>query len=179
MCVFVASGIAHGAYGGVGIAFFAGFSPNLGALGFGLILSVLIAYFSFNERGRFDSVIGAIWAFGMAVGVIFADLSDKMNVDLYIIAGLDVLILCFVGLFYRAICAASFDSEFALLRGVSTRALYYAQSVFMGLCVVVSIRLVGLVMVIALLTITPYIAEKFSKNLALMMALSTAFSALF
>lgn len=192
---FVASGIAHGAYGGVGIAFFAGFSPNLGALGFGLILSVLIAYFSFNERGRFDSVIGAIWAFGMAVGVIFADLSDKMNVDLmsylfgsilavpksdlYIIAGLDVLILCFIGLFYRAICAASFDSEFALLRGVSTRALYYAQSVFMGLCVVVSIRLVGLVMVIALLTITPYIAEKFSKNLALMMALSTAFSALF
>lgn len=192
---FVAGGIAHGAYGGVGIAFFAGFAPSLGALGFALVLSILIAYFSFEERGRFDSVIGAIWAFGMAIGVLFADLtpgynSDLMSYlfgsilavprsDLYIIAGLDLLFLAFVALFYRQICAASFDSEFAYLRGISTKALYYAQSIFMGLCVVISIRLVGLVLVIALLTIAPYIAEKFSKNLASMMILSTLICAMF
>ena len=79
---FAAGGVAHGAYAGVGVAFFAGFAPFLGALGAAVILGLLIAFFSFEKNERFDSLIGAIWAFGMALGIVFSELSDGYTSDL-------------------------------------------------------------------------------------------------
>lgn len=192
---FAAGGIAHGAYAGVGVAFFAGFMPFLGALGAAVILGAMVAFLSFERRDRFDSLIGAIWAFGMAVGIVFSELShgyttDLMSYlfgsilavrefDLYVMSGFDALFIIFAWVFYSRLCAFSFDYEFAQLRGVNVKALYYALSVLIALCVVMSIQAVGLVLVIALLTIAPNIAERFSKSLAQMMIISAVFAFVF
>lgn len=192
---FAAGGIAHGAYAGVGIAFFVGFAPFLGALCSAVILGLMVAFFSFEKSDRFDSLIGAMWAFGMAVGIVFSELaqgytSDLMSYlfgsilavgrnDLYIMAGFDALFIAFAWIFYSRLCAFSFDREFARLCGVNVKGLYHALCVLIALCVVMSIQVVGLVLVIALLTIAPSLAEKFSKSLAQMMFLSFVFAFVF
>lgn len=192
---FIAGGVAHGAYGGIGLAFFVGFAPLLGASIFAVGLGLLIAFISMENKERVDSIIGALWAFGMAFGIILVDLTPGYNVDLmsylfgsilavpksdlYFMAILDVIFILFVLLFYRQICAVSFDSEFAKLRGVKTSVFYYAMTALMALCVVATIRVVGLILVIALLTIPPFVAEKFSSNLGVMMILSSVTSAFF
>lgn len=192
---FIAGGIAHGSYGGIGIAFFLGFAPLLTAGIFAVILGLIIAFVSLKNQDRTDSVIGAIWAFGMAVGIIFIDLTpgysgDLMSYlfgsilavsssDLVFISFMDLIFVIFAALFYAQICAVSFDSEFATLRGVRVKFLYYTMTALIALCVVISIEIVGLILVIALLTIPPYIAEKFSPNLAVMMILSSIIAMIF
>ena len=192
---FIAGGIAHGAYGGIGIAFFLGLAPLFGATIFALMLGMLIAFISLKNRDRTDSIIGALWAFGMAIGIVFTDLTPGYNVDLmsylfgsilavpnsdlWFMGILDVLFLLFIVILYPQICAMSFDSEFAKLRGVKVTFLYYLMIALMALCVVATIRVVGLILVIALLTVPPYIAEKFSSNLCVMMILASILSTLF
>lgn len=192
---FIAGGVAHGAYGGIGIAFYFGFSALFGAAGFAVAIGLLIAFISSKNRDRIDSIIGAIWAFGMAVGIIFVDLSPGYNADLMsylfgsilavskadlaLMTGFDLLFLLFAILLYPRLCAFSFDSEFARLRGVGVKPLYYTLCVLIALCVVMSIQIVGLVLVIALLTIAPSIAERFAKSLAQMMIYSALFAFVF
>ena len=192
---FAAGGIAHGAYAGVGIAFYLGFAPFLGALISAVILGALVAFFSFEKNERFDSLIGTMWAFGMAVGIVFSELAagysqDLMSYlfgsilavgqnDLYIMSAFDAIFISFAWIFYSRLCAFSFDREFAKLRGVNVKGLYYTLCVLSALCVVMSIQVVGLVLVIALLTIAPTLAEKFSKSLAQMMVLSFIFAFIF
>ncbi|MCI6989119.1 MAG: metal ABC transporter permease [Campylobacter sp.] len=192
---FIAGGIAHGAYGGIGIAIYCGIPVLFGVSVFSVFLSLLVAYITLKDKVRFDSVIGAIWAFGMAVGIVLIDLSPGYNGDLMgylfgsilmingellkFIALLDAVFIVFASFFYAQICASSFDSEFARLRGVKTTLIYYALIVLTGLCVVGTIQIVGLLLVIALLTIPPFIAEKFCKSVASMMVLSTILSVLF
>lgn len=192
---FIAGGIAHGAYGGIGIAFFLALSPLLGASIFAVALGILIAFISMKNKDRTDSIIGAIWAFGMAIGIIFIDLTPGYNVDLmsylfgsilavpnsdlWFMSMLDVLFFVFIILFYRQICAMSFDAQFAKLRGAKVELFYYVTTAMMALCVVATIRVVGLILVIALLTIPPYIAEKFSSNLGTMMAIASVISTIF
>lgn len=192
---FIAGGIAHGAYGGIGIALFLGISPVLGASVFALFLGLLIAYVTLRNTERFDAVIGAIWAFGMALGIIFTDLtpgykSDLMSFLFGSILAINHENLIFIGIcgatfaaltacFYRQFLAISFDKEFALLRGVNTSVFYYVLVVMASLAVVASIQIVGLILVISLMTIPPFIAEKISKSLGSMMAISCGLSALF
>lgn len=192
---FIAGGVAHGAYGGLGIAFFLGINALLGATLFSIALALLIAFITLKNSSRTDSVIGALWAFGMAVGIVFIDITPGYNVDLmsylfgsilavprsdlYFMFFVDILFLVFVVVCYRQLCAISFDKEFALLRGVRVALMYYILVVMMALCVVVTIGVVGLILVIALLTIPPYISEKFCKNLATMMILATILSTIF
>jgi zinc transport system permease protein len=193
--VFIAGGIAHGAYGGIGIAFFLGLSPLLGAGVFAIMLALIVAAITLRHKERIDSVIGALWAFGMAIGIVFTDLTPGYNVDLmsylfgsilsvpqtdlWFMGGIVLLVCGTVGFFYKELQAMSFDSEFAQLRGVPVRALYYLLIVLIALCVVATIRVVGLVLVIALLTIPPYIAEKVCTRLGGMMALSALIATLF
>ena len=142
-----------------------------------MAIGLLIAFISSKNRDRIDSIIGAIWAFGMAVGIIFVDLSPGYNADLmsYLFGSilavstedlifmsvLDTVFVLFALLFYTQICAFCFDSEFAKLRGVNVSFLYYLMSALIALCVVSTIRVVGLILVIALLSIPPYIAGRF------------------
>jgi len=182
--VILAGGVAHAAYGGVGLALFLGFSPRLGAVGFSLALALLMAWVMLKKASRADAIIGVIWAAGMAAGIIFADLTpgygaDLMSYlfgsiltvareDLLLMAGL-LAVTLFVGMLWsREIAAFSYDEDFARTRGVP-----------ISVAVVLIIRVVGLILVIALLTIPPSVAEKFSKSLWTMMGVSCVLSTLF
>lgn len=193
--VFIAGGIAHGAYGGIGIAFFFGFLPLLGATLFALFLSAIIAFITYKNRERIDSVIGAMWAAGMATGIILTDLTPGYNADLMsylfgsilsvpafdllIMFAYDALIATIVFVYYKDLLAMSYDSEFASLRGVPVKVLYFLLIAMIAISVVITIRAVGLILVIALLTIPSYIAEKITSSLDRMMIVSSFLAFLF
>ncbi|NEW61220.1 metal ABC transporter permease [Sulfurovum sp. bin170] len=193
--VFLAGGIAHTAYGGIGIAVFFGFPIFLGASIFAVFAALIIAFITLNHRNRMDTFIGLMWAVGMALGVVLIDLTPGYNVDLmsYLfgsilavshedilyMGGLLALIVTIMTFWYRDILAVSYDSEYAALRGINVKFFYTLILVLSALTVVVAIKVVGLILVIALLTIPVYVAEKLSNTLYMMMILSAIFSSLF
>ena len=193
--VFLAGGIAHTSYGGIGLAVYFGLPIFLGASLFAVGAALLIAVLTLKKRHRMDTFIGLIWAVGMAIGVIFVDLTPGYNVDLmsylfgsilavstsdiYFMVVLLVVILFIVTLRYRDILAVSYDSEYAGLRGVNVRFFYTLILVLSALTVVIAIKVVGLILVIAMLTIPVYIAESLSKSLLSMMFISGAIATLF
>jgi len=193
--VFLSGGIAHGSYGGIGIAIYFGFLPLLGAGIFAIFLSLLIAIISYKNRERTDPVIGAMWAAGMSIGIIFTDLTPGYNVDimsylfgsiisvstrdLIIMGVFDLLIVLLVSLLHKDFLAMSFDSEFAKLRGVKEKALYYLLIVLIGVSVIVTVRAVGLILVIALISIPTFMAEKVSSSLYKMMYVATLITIFF
>jgi len=193
--VFIAGGIAHGSYGGIGLALYLGIAPLLGASLFALFLGCIIAYLTHKNNARLDSLIGVLWAFGMAFGIIMTDLTPGYNVDLmsylfgailsvssndlYTMSFIFLLVLAFVLLNFKQLIAMSFDTEFAKLRGVNTPLLYTLLILMIALSVVMCIRAVGLILVIALLTIPPYMAEKFTNSIQSMMVISSILSMVF
>jgi len=193
--VFLAGGIAHTSYGGIGLAVYFGLPIFLGASFFAVGAALLIAGLTLKKRHRMDTFIGLIWAVGMAIGVIFVDLTPGYNVDLmsylfgsilavssedlYFMGALLALILLIVTLWYRDILAVSYDSEYAGLRDVNVRFFYTLILILSALTVVIAIKVVGLILVIAMLTIPVYIAEKLSSSLFSMMFLSGAIATLF
>lgn len=193
--VFIAGGIAHGSYGGIGLALYLGIAPLLGASLFALFLGGIIAYLTHKNNARLDSLIGVLWAFGMAFGIIMTDLTPGYNVDLmsYLFGAIlsvssddllymgfiFVMVLAFVLFNYKQLIAMSFDAQFAKLRGVNTTLLYTLLILMIALSVVMSIRAVGLILVIALLTIPPYMAEKLTTSIQGMMILSSFLSVVF
>ena len=193
--VFLSGGIAHAAYGGIGIAFFFGLPHMVGTIGFSLIIAMIMAVITIKARHRADTIIGVLWAVGMALGVILLDLTPGYNVDLMsylfgsilsvpdsdliLMAAICVLVFLIVFYYYHDLLAMSYDEEFAQLRGVPVKFLYFLLIGMTALSIVMIIRVVGLILVIALLTIPPFIAEKFSKSLFQMMGVSTALCAIF
>jgi len=193
--VFLSGGIAHAAYGGIGIAFFFGLPYAVGTLGFALLAAMLMAVVTLRARQRSDTIVGVLWAVGMALGVILIDLTPGYNVDLmsflfgsilavptsdlWLMLVLNIMILSTVGYFYNDFLALSYDEDFAQIRGIRVRYLYFLLLAMVALSVVMIIRIVGLILVIALLTIPPYIAEKYSGSLRKMMFLSFLLSCLF
>jgi len=193
--VFLAGGIAHSSYGGIGLAVFFGLPIFLGASLFAVGAAILLAFLTMHKRHRIDTFIGLIWAVGMAIGVIFVDLTPGYNVDmmsylfgsilavsnsdLYFMGILLVVILFVITFWYRDILAVSYDSEYAALRGVNVKFFYTLILILSALTVVVAIKVVGLILVIAMLTIPVYIAEKLSNSLWSMMFLSGLIAALF
>lgn len=193
--VFISGGIAHAAYGGIGMAVFFQIPYMLGTLIFSLIAAMLMAAVSLKSKHRADTIVGVMWAVGMALGVIFLDLTpgyraDLMSYlfgsiltvpqsDLWLMLALNLFIVITVGYFYNDFLAMSYDEEFAKARGVPVKILHFLLMAMIALSVVMIIRMVGLILVIALLTIPPYIAEKYSRSLLNMMLLSVAFSVAF
>jgi len=193
--VFLAGGIAHTSYGGIGLAVYFGLPIFLGASLFSVGAALLIAALTLKSRHRIDTFIGLIWAVGMAIGVIFVDLTPGYNVDLmsylfgsilavntedlYFMGGLLAVILFVITFGYRHILAVSYDSEYAALRGVNVKFYYTLILILSALTVVVAIKVVGLILVIAMLTIPVYIAEKLSNSLFSMMLLSGAIATVF
>ena len=193
--VFISGGIAHAAYGGIGLAFFFGFSYLWGVLGFSLLVAMIMAAISLKARQRADTIIGVLWAVGMALGVILLDLTPGYNVDLmsylfgsilavptsdlWLMLIMDGLVVLIVGYFYHDLVALSYDVEFAQVRGVSVRVLYFVLIGMIALSIVLMIQVVGLVLIIALLTIPPYIAERYSGSLLQMMIYSVILNIFF
>jgi len=193
--VFLSGGIAHAAYGGIGLAFFFGLSYTLGTLGFSLGIAMLMAAVTLKARHRTDTIIGVLWAFGMALGVVLLDLTPGYNVDLmsylfgsilavprsdlWLMIALTAVIILTIGLLYNSFLAMSYDREFAQLRGVPVRFLHFVLLGMVALAVVMIIRVVGLILVIALLSIAPYIAEKYAGSLRSMMVIATLLNIFF
>lgn len=192
---FLTGGIAHSSYGGIGLAIYLGIPVLFGATVFAIITAVIIAMLTLKNRNRADSIIGLMWAFGMALGIIFVDITPGYNVDLmsYLFGSiiavssadvlyltfLDIFIISIVMFFYKQILAVSYDSEFASLRGINTKFFYTLILILASLCVVAAIKAVGLILVIALLTIPTYLAESFASRLSTMMIISSALATLF
>lgn len=193
--VFISGGIAHASYGGVGLAFFLGLPVLPVTTAFTVLAALVMALVTLRARERADTVIGVIWAAGMALGIILLDITPGYNVDLmsylfgsilavprsdiWIMGGLACLVALVVVAFYRGFLVMSFDEEFARSRGVPVDFLYFVLISLIGLSVVMVIRVVGLILVIALLTIPPFIAERRTSSLDSMMIVSTLLSALF
>ena len=193
--VFLSGGIAHAAYGGIGLAFFFGWPYLLGTVGFALAAAMLMAAISIKFKHRADTIIGVIWAIGMAFGIILIDLTPGYNVDLmsylfgsiltvpksdlWIMLAMGILITILVMYYYKDLLALSYDEEFARIRGVPVRGLYFALIGMLAVTIVLVIQVVGLILVIALLTIPPFIAEKYAKSLFQMMIVSSILGVVF
>jgi len=193
--VFLSGGIAHSAYGGIGLAIYFGLPMLLSTSLFCVLITLIIAVTSFKQREHLDILIGITWAAGMSLGIILVDLSPGYQSDLmsYLFGSLlavtsdDITymlvllaaIITIVFTFYRDILAVSYDTEYATLRGVKTKFFYTVILLLSSLTIVISIKVVGLILVIALLTIPIYIAGFFSKSLFSMMINATLLSIFF
>lgn len=193
--VFISGGIAHTAYGGVGLSVFFGLTPLFGITLVSIVASLLMAWVTLKAKHRMDTMIGVLWALGMAVGVILVDMTPGYNVDLmsylfgsimtvpnsdlWLMACLTLLILGTVGYFYVDFVAMSFDPEFARVRGIPVTGLYILLMLTIGLSVVIVIQVVGLILVIALMSISPFIAERFSPSPLHMMGISLGLNLIF
>ena len=192
---FLTGGIAHSSYGGIGIAIYLGIPVLFGATVFAILTAIIIALLTINDRKRIDSIIGMMWASGMAIGIIFVDITPGYNVDLmsylfgsiiavsrediYYLIFLNLFIISLVSIFYKQILTVSYDSEFATLRGINVKFFYTLILILAGLSVVAAIKAVGLILVIALLTIPTYLAETFSNKLSKMMLISSFLATIF
>ncbi len=193
--VFLSGGIAHAAYGGIGLAFFMGWPYLAGTLGFSLAAAMIMAAVTLKARHRADTIIGVIWAVGMACGIILIDLTPGYNVDLmsylfgsiltvpdtdlWIMVGMGLAIVALVALYYKDLLAISYDEEFARIRGIPVNTLYFLMIGMLAITVVMVIQVVGLILVIALLTIPPFIMERYARSLMQMMIGSSVLGALF
>ena len=193
--VFLSGGIAHSAYGGIGLSIYFELPMLLSTSVFSIFVTILIAIFTYKKRENLDTIIGLTWAIGMSFGILLVDLtpgynSDLMsylfgsilavdNTDIIFMITLLIFIIGILVFFYRDILAVSYDSEYASLRGIYTRFFYTLILILSALCIVIAIKIVGLILVIALLTIPIYISQRFCSTLLSMMIISSILSMLF
>ena len=193
--VFISGGIAHAAYGGIGLGYFFRFNPVFGAIAFALISALAMGWVERKMHQRKDTIIGVMWAIGMAIGVILIDLTQgyKAGVESYLFGSilavpqqdliimliLDVIIALMVVFFYKELLAISFDCVYALTRNVPVDGLYLMLVSAIALTVVMVMQIVGLIMVIALLTIPAAIAGQFVKELKEMMFFASLLGIIF
>lgn len=186
---YLAGGIAHSVMGGMGIAYFLGGSPLVGALIAAVVSALIIGLVKLYWQAREDTLIGALWASGMALGIIFISQTPGYQVDLmsylfgnillvaegdlWLMAGMDLIIVGAIALLYRPFQAVAFDPEFARMRGLPVNLLYLLLLCIVALTVVLLIQVVGLILVIALLTLPAAIAGHYVRTLSSLMALAT------
>ncbi len=192
---YIAASIAHGSFGGIGIAIYFGVSMLLSTTLFALALAILLAFITYHHKERSDTLIGVIWAVGMSVGLILTDLTpgyhaDLMSFlfgdilmvpkdDLMFMAFVDVGLLIMISLLYHRFLALFYDREFAELIGLRVKTIHTILLIMMALTVVMSIRSVGLILIIALFSIPPFIAEKFTHKLYMTMLLAAILAFIF
>lgn len=181
--VFLCGGVTHASFGGLGIAVYMGANPIAGAMVFAVLSALGIEWAGDRGRIREDSAIGIIWSVGMAVGALFmsltpgytsGDLSSYMfgsivTVTTRDVATLGVLTLfCIVGavLWWRPVMYLAFDRDFAASQGISTRAASYIMAVIVALTIVLSIRVMGIVLLLSLFTIPAVTANAMTKSYA-------------
>jgi zinc transport system permease protein len=198
---YIAASVAHCVLGGMGAARYlqlvhgwSWLTPMHGALVSAVAAAVIIGLISLRAKEREDTVIGALWAIGMAAGVLFISRTPGYNedlmsylfgnilviseTDLWLIAGLDLVVVLVVLVLYRQLQAVCFDEEFARLRGLRVELHYLLLLCLTAITVVLLVTVVGIVMVIALLTLPAATAGFFSRSLWQMMALATGICAL-
>jgi zinc transport system permease protein len=182
---YITGGIAHSVLGGMGAAYYFGFHPIYGAIAAALVAAVLIGLVSLRAKQHEDTLISALWAVGMASGVILISRTPGYNADLMsylfgnilMVSGsdilfilvLDLIILALVFLLFKRFQAVCFDEENAKLQGVKTEFLYLLLLCLIALTVVILVQVVGLILVIALITLPASVARHYTIKLRSMM----------
>ena len=178
---FISGGITHASFGGLGIAFYAGANPIAGAMVFAVLSALGIEWAGSRGRIREDSAIGIIWSVGMAVGALFmslrpgytsGDLSAYLfgsivtvtHGDVVALAILTAAIMAGALLWLRPVMYMAFDRDFARSRGIPTRVISYAMAALVAVTIVLSIRIMGIVLLISLLTMPVAIVNALSKS---------------
>ena len=191
---FIAGGIAHTVLGGMGAAVYYGFDPMAGALLAAVAAALLIGSVRLYLRAQEDTLIGALWAIGMAVGILFISRTPGYQSDLlsylfgnillvpekslWFMAALDLILLGVVTARHREILVVIFDEEFARIRGVSVPFYYLLLLTLIAVTVVLLIQVVGLILVLALITLPAASAGHFLHSLTRMMLVATLLGAI-
>lgn len=189
----LSGGLAHAAFGGVGLGYLLGFHPMIGAAGFGVLAGVSIGFGYRRLGAALDTLVSMVWAIGMALGIVFVALAPGYAPDLmsylfgsllfvswgYVwgVLALDLCIALTVALLFKELRAVSFDEEFAEIAGLPVERLLVVLFGLTALAVVTLIRVVGVILVIALLTIPAAIARHWANTLGRMMGVACAVSA--
>jgi zinc transport system permease protein len=191
----ISGGLSHAAFGGVGLAYLLGLAPLLGAAAFAVLCGLVIAWAYRSRRQTLDTLIAMVWSIGMALGIVFVSLKEGYAPDLMsylfgsilfvppehvvLTALLDGLVLAITVLLFKELQAVSFDEEFSEVVGAPVNSMFYLLVVLTALTVVVLIRMVGVILVIALLTIPAATARQWAQNLPRMMAIGVCLSAIY
>ena len=178
--VFLSGGITHASFGGIGMAYYFGANPLLGALIFAILSAWGIETFTSRKQIREDSAIGLIWSLGMAIGIIFIYLTpgyapnlmsflfgnilSVTSTDIIWMAIVDAFILLIFATMYRPILYVAFDREYTRSQNFPTRIVSYLMATLVAITIVISIRVVGIVLLISLLTIPAVIGNLISKS---------------
>jgi zinc transport system permease protein len=193
--VFISGGIAHASFGGIGMGYFAGISPVTGAMIFAVLSAMGMGLVTRRTKLPDDTVIGILWAVGMALGILFIWLSPGYapglfsyifgNIltvprsDLVLMLILNAVIILAVIALYKEFLALAFDEEFSKVAGIPVELLNLLLLAMIAFTVVVLIRVVGIILVIALLTIPATLARQFTYDLRKMMLLAVVFGMFF
>jgi len=183
--VFLSGGISHGAFAGLGAAYFLGINPMIGAMAFAVLSAVAISRVVLGQSQPADATIGLFWATGMAIGVLFIFITPGFAPDLmpYLfgdiltisreqivwMAAFALMILFLTSMLFRQLVAVSFDDEFALLRGLPVGTLMVILMVMNSVAIVMMIQAVGIILVLALLTIPPLIGLALAIEIRMVM----------
>lgn len=187
--VFISGGITHASLGGLGIGFYFSLNPIISAIIFSVFSSFGIKWLTDKHGVREDSAIAVFWSLGMALGIIFTflapgyapNLSEYLfgniltitNSDIYSLLLLSLSLILFFFIFYREIISVSFDLMFAKTRRIPTRFIEYAMMLFIAVTIVLSIRLVGIVLLLSLITVPQMTANLFTVNYGRIIAASS------
>ncbi|NCB00742.1 MAG: metal ABC transporter permease [Spirochaetia bacterium] len=197
----LAGAISHAVLGGIGLALYVsatGIIPSLppivGAIIFAILAAIVIAFVSLKAKQREDTVINAIWAVGMSIGIVsmaktpgytdplsylFGNILLISNTDLILLALLDAIVILVVLRFYPQIEATSFDEEFARVRGINTHLVFIILLVITAIAIVLLQTFVGIVMVIAMLTLPAGTAGFHARTMGSMMVFSSIYAGAF
>jgi len=190
--VFVSGGITHASFGGIGIGYFLGWNPLVGAAIFAVLSGLGIQLFTQKAKVREDSSIAIWWSLGMAIGIIFIYLTpgyapNLMSylfgsvltvsvTELWLMGALSLALILFFILFYRLILYVAFDEEFAKTTGLPVNLINYLLISLIAITIVLNIRVVGIILILSLLTLPQATANLFTRDFKRMMPLSVLFA---
>ncbi len=190
--VFISGGITHASFGGLGIGFYFGLNPIYSAMVFSVFSAFGIQWLSEKQGVREDSAIGVFWSLGMAIGIVltfltpgytpnlseylFGNILTVTQSDILSLVVLSAILLLFFIANYRAIVSVSFDTQFAQTRRIRTKIIEYSMMLFTAVTIVLSIRLVGIVLLMSLITVPQMTANIFTVNYSKLILLSILFS---
>ena len=190
--VFISGGITHASFGGIGLAFFLGFNPILGAVIYAVFSALGIQFFTKVAEIREDSSIAIWWSLGMALGIIFVFLTPGYTpnlmsylfgniltvsvMELWLMFTLNVVIITFFVIFFSKILYIAFDEEFAKTAGLPVDFFNYLIMSLIALTVVLNIRVVGIILILSLLTIPQATANLFTNDFKKLLVLSSVFA---
>ena len=193
--VSVSGGISHAAFGGIGLGYFLGIDPLLGAAGFTVAAALGVGTLQLRARQQMDTLIGAVWADGMAIGILFVYLTPGFAPDLFsylfgnillvprgdilLMGILTAVIVAVVAVLYRELQAVTFDPDYAAVMNLPVERLSLLLLVLIALTVVMLIRVVGIILVIALLTLPAAISRLYTARVWTMMLLAVVLGIIF